>query len=498
MSQTLFSLLHRKYAKPSDGMTRREMLRATLAAAAGLLVSDRLAFGQGKPGKKVVVIGAGFSGLAAAYELASAGYDVTVYEARNRVGGRVLSFTDFVPNKVVEGGGELIGSNHPTWVSYKERFKLEFLDVVEDKDHEAPIVLGGTRLSSDESDKLWEEMTAALNLINKEAAAVGDPYQPWKTRDAEILDRRTLSSWIQSLNVSPLCKTGIDTQMSANNGVRTEWQSYLGNLAMVKGGGLEKYWTDSEVYRCAGGNASLARKLLAGIGPARVQLRTPVRRVDLTHRDRVGITLASGQTIEADDVILAVPPSIWNKIGFEPALRGEILTPQMGTNVKYLMAVKTQFWKAANLAPDWLSDGPANMLWHQTDNQKGPGASLCAFSGGVSAEMCREWAPSERRANYVKELGKAYKGLAANLLKDRFMDWPGDAWTRASYSFPAPGQVTVQGPLLREGVGGRLHFAGEHTCYAFVGYMEGALNSGVAIAKRLATRDGVLKNDAAA
>jgi monoamine oxidase len=498
MSQTLFSLLQRKHGNPADGLTRREMLRATLAASAGLLVSNQIAFGQAtKPGKRIVVIGAGFSGLAAAYELVSAGYDVTVYEARNRVGGRVISFTDFVPNKVVEGGGELIGSNHPTWVAYKDRFKLDFLDVTEDKDHEAPIVLGGQKLASEESDKLWEEMKAALSLLNKDAALVGDPFQPWKTRDAEVLDRRTLSSWIQSLNVSPLCKTGIDTQMSANNGMRTEWQSYLGNLAMVKGGGLEKYWTDSEVYRCAGGNQSLARKLLAGIGATRVQLRTPVRRVDLTHRDRVTITLASGQTVEADDVVLAVPPSIWNKIGFEPALRVEI-APQMGTNVKYLMALKGQFWKAAELAPDYLSDGPVNMVWHQTDGQKGPGASLCAFSGSTSAEACREWTPTERRAHYVKELSKAYSGLSANLLKDRFMDWPGDAWTRAAYSFPAPGQVTVQGPLLREGVGGRLHFAGEHTCYAFVGYMEGALNSGVAVAKRLATRDGVLKNDAAA
>jgi monoamine oxidase len=461
-----------------------------------LLVSNSIAFGQNKPGKRIIVIGAGFSGLAAAYELVSAGYDVTVYEARNRVGGRVITFTDMVPNKYVEGGGELIGSNHPTWVAYKDRFKLEFLDVTEDKDHEAPIVINGAKLSSEESDKLWEEMTAALNLMNKDAANIGDPYQPWKTRDAEILDRRTLSSWIQSLNVSPLCKEGIDTQLMADNGMRTEWQSYLGNLAMVKGGGLEKFWTDSEVYRCKGGNQLLARKLLAGIGPNRVQLRTPVRRVDLSHRERVSVTLASGQTVEADDVVLAVPPSIWNKIGFEPALRVEI-APQMGTNVKYLMAVKSQFWKAAELAPDWLSDGPVNMLWHQTDGQKGPGAALCGFSGGSSAEICREWTPAERRAGYIKELSKAYKTIGANLVKDRFMDWPGDAWTRASYSFPAPGQVTVQGPLLREGVGGRLHFAGEHTCYAFVGYMEGALNSGAAIAKRLAARDGVLKEVAA-
>jgi len=48
------------------------------------------------------------------------------------------------------------------------------------------------------------------------------------------------------------------------------------------------------------------------------------------------------------------------------------------------------------------------------------------------------------------------------------------------------------GKTLREGVG-RLHFAGEHTCYKFVGYMEGALNSGVALAARIAARDGVAK-----
>ena len=73
-----------------------------------------------------------------------------------------------------------------------------------------------------------------------------------------------------------------------------------------------------------------------------------------------------------------------------------------------------------------------------------------------------------------------------------FMDWQADMWTLAGYSFPAPGQITTIGPRLRKGLG-RLHFAGEHCCYGFVGYMEGALNSGVTLAKRLAIRDGVLK-----
>jgi len=122
----LYTKLQRKFGKPQDGLTRREMLQATLAASAGLLLSGSGAFAQGKAGKRVIVVGAGFSGLAAAYELKSAGYDVLVLEARNRVGGRVVTFRDFVPGKHVEGGGELVGSNHPNWVAYADRFKLTF------------------------------------------------------------------------------------------------------------------------------------------------------------------------------------------------------------------------------------------------------------------------------------------------------------------------------------------------------------------------------------
>ena len=89
-------------------------------------------------------------------------------------------------------------------------------------------------------------------------------------------------------------------------------------------------------------------------------------------------------------------------------------------------------------------------------------------------------------------LEKMYRGIRPAFVRARYMDWPGDAWTKGSYSFPAPGQVTSQGPTLYDGVG-RLHFGGEYTCYAFVGFMEGALNSGASLAKRLAQRDGVAK-----
>ncbi len=170
-----------------------------------------------------------------------------------------------------------------------------------------------------------------------EDAAKIDADRPWTAANAAELDKRTLGSWIEGLSVSPMCKAGIDAMMTADNGVVTDWQSYLGNLAMWKGGGLEKYWTDSEVFRCRGGNQQLATKLVAAIGAAKVMTRTPVRSVELT-QNGARVLLATGKTLEADRVILTAPPSTWNRIAIDPALPLGLM-PQMGTNVKFLMGL---------------------------------------------------------------------------------------------------------------------------------------------------------------
>ena len=47
--------------------------------------------------------------------------------------------------------------------------------------------------------------------------------------------------------------------LTADNGVRTEWQSYLGHLAMVKGGGVEAFWTDSELFAARAATSSSPR-----------------------------------------------------------------------------------------------------------------------------------------------------------------------------------------------------------------------------------------------
>jgi monoamine oxidase len=430
----------------------------------------------------VVVIGAGFAGLACGYELLAAGCEVTILEARGRVGGRVLSFQDLVPGKTVEGGGELIGSNHPVWVAYADRFGLEFLDVTEEEDLDAPIVLDGRRLTAAEALSLYEEMEIAVRAMTTDAQGV-DALEPWASEAAVALDRRSTSQWLAGLPLSPLGRRGMDAQLTADNGVAIARQSYLGNLAQVKGGGLERYWTESEVYRCRGGNQQLASKLVEAIGMERIVLGTPVAAIGL-EPGAAYVHGEAGRTWRADQVVLAIPPSTWHRIAVDPPLPLQT-PPQMGVNVKYLAAVRGRFWRAAGLAPDAFTDGDVSMTWDGTDNQPGEqGAALVAFSGGPAAERCRARAPEEREAAYGEALGALYPGFLENRVGARFMDWPGTPWTEGGYSFPAPGEVTAIGPLLGAGLP-RLQFAGEHACYRFVGYMEGALSSGVDAARRI-------------
>lgn len=491
MSRSFISRLAQKFVSREERISRREMLQGMMATAATLMLSYNFpeVGAAPKTEHRIIIIGGGFAGLAAAFELSLAGYSVTVLEARDRLGGRVHTLHDFVHGRTVEAGAELIGANHPTWQAYARRFKLQMLDRTEYPDSERPCYFMGRLLEPKEAEKLWEDVDHFLSLYNKLAVPI-DADQPWKSPNARVLDGTTVNSWIEGLDCSDLCKMAIRLS-EASDANDPGWQSLLGRLAVVKGGGLEKYWTESEIYRCKGGNQQLAEHLADAIGRDHIMLEMPVTEVEVKDK-LVEVTLASGKVLEADDVIVAVPPGTWKRIMFTPPFP-PTLSPQMANQVKFLSEIKERFWEKDHMSPNSLSDGIAAETWDATEGQTGPGhACLTVFAGGNMADVGRAWPPDQRMAHYALQLEKIFPRYADNFIKGKFIDWPSDPWSQAGYSAPAPGQIMTLGPILYDGLG-RLHFAGEHTSFAFQGYMEGGLHSGAQLAKRIAIRDKLIK-----
>lgn len=505
-----YARLRRRFTRPRSEISRRALLRSSLAAAGGILLSHARVVAQvaepptlpvapprtsgtpsapasqpaSQPGRKVAIIGAGLSGLSCAYELTAAGIDVIVLEARDRVGGRTLTLRDFPAGRVVEAGGEFIGRVHPTCLAYAERFGLKLREAPEIDEADGPeptCVIDGKRLTADEARALFEEMEELVRELNHWASRV-NADEPWKTPNAARVDSESLAGWLKQTRFSTVCRQAFANLMAADNGVDPEKQSLLGLCAVIKGGGLDDYWTESEVFRCDSGNQSLSLKFAEALGD-RVRLSEPVTRVR-THAARAILQTQRGM-YTVDDVVLATPPSTWSQIQFDPPLPAT-LSPQMGSNYKCLSILRTRYWTAANASPDAWSDGEVQLTWEATEGQPGDDQPVLTAFGGAAASRRTLEVPREQRDEFFRErLEALVPGYAGQVQATRFLDWPNDPWTRASYSFPAPGEVTTIGPVLAAAAG-RLHFAGEHACYKFVGYMEGALQSGAAVARRIA------------
>ena len=478
------------------GFSRRDFLRRSGALTVSAATMSSLGFLTGcasnkdevpaGAGLRVVIVGAGFAGLACADQLKRRGADVTILEASDRPGGRVFTDRQFIPGKNIELGGEFIGSNHPTWLAYVKKYKLK-LDELAETEGDTALLLGGQLVPTERADALFEEVDKAQAELIAMSKSI-DPIRPWTSKNAKELDATSFQDAITRMKISDDAKRLILLLEETDQGVPTEKMSLLCYLALVNGHGGKDYYEITEDYRLIGGNDGLATAMGNALREHVVYKSVAVAIERRT--DGVTVKTNDGKSYDANAVVVAIPPSVWNTIQFTPKL-DPALRPQMGSNVKLLTALDKPVWEDAKRSPDLVSDGLINLTWISADGKGGPDNSIgfTFFSGGKYSEKLRATnPPNERVRQAVASVAPAYPGISDHIKKDRFMDWPSHPRAKASYSFPAPGQVTAFGPALVDGINdglSPLRFAGEHTAYGFIGYMEGALSSGVRVAKDL-------------
>ncbi len=395
----------------------------------------------------VVVVGAGFAGLAAAEQLHRRGLEVTVCEARDRVGGRVWS-TAF-GGTVVELGAEFVGADNTTLHAIATRLGLTL--------HRKGTPYGEREPRGGAPTSL-AEMAAAYRAL--QAAVTGGGLDP------------RLEPAVRGLDIPPsaaeamLARFEVTSTTSAN---RLSSESVGSGFSGV--GAYETFTLDR-------GNQALALELARLLGP-RVRLESPVTAIAQAGGGvRVGV---GGQVIEADAVLLAIPPAPLSRIEFRPALPSAIREAHAA--VRLGEAAKVFLTAPKRPAPAAVLSVPERFwTYTQLDADGLPTAVVGAFAGTAAAlDRLEVDAGASVFAERVRAVAPEFGAAADPTLLNTWRQ--SDRWTGGSYS--AGGcDGELESPQLTASAG-RIVFAGEHTAGEWHGTMEGALRSGLRAADQI-------------
>ena len=400
---------------------------------------------------RVVVAGAGFAGLMAAWRLAQGGCDVVVLEARDRVGGRVWSqqLIPGDPRTVIERGAE---------------FVLDGYGVLRGLLGEVGLNLAGTAMSYYEREPRGGEPVSAQQVAG-------------------------CAAWVAAAAAAAPPGTSLAAVAAGWDGPPAALAAYLSRIEMTDGtpagllaatvaGTVTGGFSRRPTWRVAGGNQQVARELAARLGAA-VRLGRPVRAVE---HDRHGVRVRTdGGAATGDAAIVAVPMAVLRGLPIAPPVpdrqRAAWQRSGLAHNAKLHLPLRGPAGASA------VHSVPGRFwTWTAADATGQIQPVLHAFAGtevGLAA-----LGVADGPATWAAQVAALRPELATDPAAALLTTWNDDPWAGESYSADtitvAPGDAD-----LIAAPAGRVHFAGEHTAGAWSGLMEGALRSGERAAREV-------------
>jgi monoamine oxidase len=405
---------------------------------------------------RVVVAGAGFAGLLAAYRVAQAGHEVVVLEARDRVGGRVWSqeLVPGDPRTVVERGAEFVLDGYDLMRTLAGEFGLRLAEMAMSYYEREP--RGGAPTTH-------QEVTRCAAVVAGAAASA----RPGTS----------LADVVAGWSGSPAALAAYVSRIEVTHGVAA------GQLAAAAVTDVTGGFSRRPCWRVAGGNQQVARHLAGRLGTS-VRLRSAVRSVE-HDQDGVRVLTDDGE-VTGDAAILAVPMAVLRALPFSPEVPRTCRSAWQRSGLAH--NAKLHF-PLTRPAAAWAVQSVPDRFWTWTaaDGSGQVQPVLHAFGG--TEEGLAALGVAEGPAAWASRAAALRPELSADPSRAMLTTWNDDPWAGESYSALTVAVSDGDDDLIAAPLG-RVHFAGEHTAGAWAGLMEGALRSGARAASEVLAHIG--------
>ncbi len=418
----------------------------------------------------VVVIGAGIAGLTAARDLAKAGMDVVVLEARDRVGGRIHTLHEPAPHGLEVGAQMIHGSRAATWELVRE-FGI------------------GTRPLDSWTTWPWSGASGFQSpdatLQEKVEARLADAYREYRGDDEsfqEFLEGLTFTQEEQEAVVEHALS----------------WSAEPGEVSLRAAVEDQAAWNGyfDRNYQVVGGYDALPDRMAEGLGD-RVSRSCVVKQIEW---GRYGVLVSyerggKAEKARARRAVLTLPIGVLQSgtPAFSPGLPPwkvrAIQSLRMGRIVVVHFLFDARFWRdAVPDLPGWDTRGGRISFW----DPHPPGAGEPVLLGWIVGTAAQELSDLGEAAGQERALAWVEEAFPSAAVRRRvrfssMRDWIVDPYSRGSYSFTRPGG-SDQRAVLATPVGDLLHFAGEATAPApHYQTVHGAYASGRRAAREILT-----------